>query len=215
MLGWPRRRTHLTAGATTPRCTTSSTCEIATLSRFIGCRLANPKAHDHFCRNDFYTQRGLQTTCYNATDLWDTDHPATDLVGTQYEEWLFRDRMLHIVDAHDAARPLMLFYTPHVAHLPLQVPPSYLEKFAALTKGTDETLCSGFQAPTRPPVTGYVNPEASPWSCRAQYHAAVNLLDDNIGDVVAAMRKRGMWDRTLMVFSSVRSGWFLRPEARS
>ena len=114
--------------------------------------------------------------------------------------------MLHIVDTHDVARPLMLFYTPHVAHLPLQVPPSYLEKFAALTQGTDETLCSGFQAPTRPPVKGYVNPEGSPWSCRAQYHAAVNLLDDNIGDVVAAMRKRGMWDRTLMVFSSDNGG---------
>ena len=114
--------------------------------------------------------------------------------------------MLHIVDTHDVARPLLLFYTPHVAHLPLQVLPSYLEKFAALTKGTDETLCSGFQAPTRPPVKSYVNPEGSPWACRAQYHAAVNLLDDNIGEVVAAMRKRGMWGRTLMVFSSDNGG---------
>jgi hypothetical protein len=42
--------------------------------------------------------------------------------STQYEEYIFRDRLLSIVHEHDLARPLLLFYTPHVAHMPLQVP---------------------------------------------------------------------------------------------
>ena len=31
-------------------------------------------------------------------DFWDTDKPASHLNGTGYEEYLFRDRMLKILD---------------------------------------------------------------------------------------------------------------------
>ena len=76
----------------------------------------------------------MQSTCCSAanssynllTDLWDGDAPA-DLKalgvsgGDYYEEYLFKDRLLEIVDGHDADSPLALVYTPHVAHCPLQV----------------------------------------------------------------------------------------------
>ena len=76
----------------------------------------------------------MQSTCcsetnssYNLlTDLWDGDAPA-DLEalgvsgGDYYEEYLFKDRLLEIVDGHDTDSPLALIYTPHVAHCPLQV----------------------------------------------------------------------------------------------
>ncbi len=73
---------------------------------------------------------------------------------------MFRDRMLEIVQAHDSAAPLLLFYTPHVAHCPLQVPRDYLDRFAVLTNGTDETACSS-QTPS-------INPNGSQFACRAQ-----------------------------------------------
>jgi hypothetical protein len=47
---------------------------------------------------------------------------AAAFFSTQYEEYIFRDRLLRIVHEHNLARPLLLFYTPHVAHMPLQVP---------------------------------------------------------------------------------------------
>ena len=57
-------------------------------------------------------------------------------------EFLFRDRVLQILAGHDFdAAPLFLLYTPHVAHCPLQVPRDVLATYAALTEGTDETLC--------------------------------------------------------------------------
>ena len=85
--------------------------------------------------NDYYTARALQTRCTGTYDLWDTDRPSSAMRnGTKYEELLFRDRMLEIVVAHDMdAGPLLLFYAPHVAHLPLQSPPEYLERFIPLT----------------------------------------------------------------------------------
>ena len=63
----------------------------------------------------------MQTSCKDTTDLWDTDQPAFNLTNTGYEEYLFRDRMVALVGLHDPSTPLMLFYTPHAAHCPLQV----------------------------------------------------------------------------------------------
>ena len=44
------------------------------------------------------------------------------------------------------------------------------------------------------------------FACRAQYAASVALLDDVVGNVTAAMLGRGMWDGTLMIFSSDNGG---------
>ena len=82
-------------------------------------RLSTPRYFEH--KNDFWTMKAMQTKCSGTTDLWDTDHPAYELAGSAYEEYLFRDRLLDVVKAHDPTDPLLLFYTPHVAHCPLQV----------------------------------------------------------------------------------------------
>jgi arylsulfatase A-like enzyme len=116
------------------------------------------------------------------------------------------------VHEHDVALPLLLFYTPHVAHMPLQVPTEYLRRFRPLTAGGvgDEDQCGQFEFPCAPPnplvldpatgCTGGAN-TSNPcqFACRAQYAASVALLDDVLGNVTAAMVERGMWDNTLMI----------------
>ena len=149
-------------------------------------------------KNDFWSMKSMQTTCSGTYDLWDTDRPAFKLAGSAYEEYVFRDRMATIVAEHDPADPLLLFYTPHVAHCPLQVPADVLARFANLTDGTDETQCSA--------QTAAINPEGSSFSCRAQYAAMVSVLDDNLANVTAALKAKGMWDNTLMIFSSDNGG---------
>jgi len=149
-------------------------------------------------KNDYWTMKAAQTSCTNTWDLWDTDRPAYELAGSAYEEFLFRDRLLSIVEEHDATDPLMLFYAPHVAHCPLQVPESYLARFAAMTNGTDEQTCSV--------QTASINPQNSSFACRAQYAAMVAVLDDNIKNVTDALKAKGMWDNTLMIFSSDNGG---------
>ena len=107
-----------------------------------------------------------------------------------------------VLSAHDPSSPMMLFYTPHVVHCPLQVPPDYLEKFAKLTNGTDEKACHA--------QTPYINPTqqitGGGYACRAQYHAMVNVLDDNVANISALFKAKGMWDRLLIVFSSDNGG---------
>ena len=79
-------------------------------------------------KNSFWTQQLMQSSCQDiaplTVDLWSNGAPARTLNGTQYEEFMFRDRLLDVINGHDLdAAPLFLLYTPHAAHCPLQVGP--------------------------------------------------------------------------------------------
>ena len=139
----------------------------------------------------------MQSVCqkYNPiVDLWENNAtyagPARWSNGTAYEEFIFRDRVLDIIASHDAAQPLFLLYTPHVAHCPLQVPADWLAKF---NFSNDEAACAA-QTPYIFPGSG-----AGDFRCRAQYHAMVSLLDEVLGNITDALKARGLWDDTLMV----------------
>jgi arylsulfatase A-like enzyme len=103
-------------------------------------------------------------------DLWDTDHPAHDLVGTDYEEFIFRKRMQKIMDGHDPSTPLFLSYMSRLCHYPLEAPREYQEKFAFINQ-----------------------------TQRRVYHAMVAFLDDQLANVTGMFKAKGMWENTLMV----------------
>ena len=124
--------------------------------------------------NNYYSE--IMGTCDNKTgivDFWDTDKPAYEANGTDYEEALFKQRVLDIINNHNTSTPLFLYYAAHIVHTPLQVPKSYLLKF------------------------NFIDNED-----RRSYHAMVNYLDDVIGEVVDALKNKGMWDNTLFVVNS-------------
>lgn len=134
--------------------------------------------------NDYYTEKAGQCS-YNSTraspvDLWDTDKPAHGINGTgpdNYEEGLFKQHVLDVISKHDPSSPLFLYYAPHIVHTPLQVPNAYLEKFSFIDNRD-----------------------------RQYYHAMVNYLDDVVGDLVSALKGRGMWENLLFVASSDNGG---------
>ncbi|KAL3938478.1 MAG: hypothetical protein SGARI_001731 [Bacillariaceae sp.] len=113
--------------------------------------------------------------------------------------------MLDIIDDHAAKnkngpkQPLFLFYAPHVAHCPLQVPEEYLDQFDFMDN--DEAMC---QAQT----STIVGPDDKPkkYSCRKQYHAMVKMLDDVVGSLVERFKAHGMWDNALVVMTSDNGG---------
>ena len=134
--------------------------------------------------NDYYTETAggcmYNKTMMHPVDLWDTDKPATGVNGTgpdNYEEGLFKQHILDVVAKHDTSQPLFLYYAPHIVHTPLQVPDSYLQKFSFIDNKD-----------------------------RQYYHAMVNYLDDVVGDLVSALKSRGMWDNLLFVTSSDNGG---------
>jgi hypothetical protein len=97
-----------------------------------------------------YNHRGdIPLPSETIVDFWNTDQPANQLNGTGYEEHLFRDRMVEILNAHPAGSPLYLNYDSKVAHYPQQAPKEYQEKFAFIQDSEN----------------------------RKMYHAMVNYLD--------------------------------------
>ena len=127
--------------------------------------------------NDYYNEFLDFCEHKKTIDMWENDSPASNLNGTDYEEAIFRDRVLEILGEHDQSIPLFLFYAPHLIHTPLQVPKRYLDMFSFIEdKG------------------------------RQYYHAMVYYLDEVIGEIVTELKFRGLWDNTLVVVSSDNGG---------
>ena len=131
--------------------------------------------------NDFYTEiDGRPCNKTHIVDIWDTDKPAYGKNGTgpdNYEEGLFKERLLEVVNNHDSSKPLFLYYAPHIVHAPLEVPERYQQKFSFIDDHD-----------------------------RQIYHAMVNYLDDVVGELVDALKRKGLWDNLLFVASSDNGG---------
>lgn len=102
---------------------------------------------------------------------------------------------MNVIEKHNHTEsPLMMFYAPHVAHCPLQVPKFYYDKFGWMTD--DEGECA------KQTVKGLhtIDPHHPnlEYKCRQQYHAMVNIMDEVVGNLTAAIKaKPGMWENTL------------------
>lgn len=97
-----------------------------------------------------------------------------------YEEALFTERVKEVIHDHDTDDPLFLFWSMHLVHMPLQVPEAYLAKFAHVDD-----------------------------SYRRSMHAMSNYLDDELGEVIEALKQKGMWEDTLVVFHADNGGEIL------
>ena len=146
----------------------------------------------HARRQDFWTEakQGCGTKKAPATvvDMWLNQGPGigyngsqacsqTEQAGCAYQDDVFTQRVLDIIANYTGDAPLFLFWAPHAPHDPYQAPDAYLSKFAKIDQ-----------------------PE------RQFYSAMVNLLDDNVGKVVAALKAKGLWDNMLLVGTSDNGG---------
>jgi arylsulfatase A-like enzyme len=101
-----------------------------------------------------------------------------------YEEVLFADRLKSIVTTHSAAgdaaagahgtddgatAPLFLVYAARIAHYPIQAPAAYQEL---------------------PHIAAIETPH------RMVYHAQIEYLDDQLGNLTALYKQHGMWNNT-------------------
>lgn len=97
-----------------------------------------------------------------------------------YEDVLFSRYLCAAVETHQSSVPLFVFFAPHSAHTPMQAQETTLARFDLIARRGDD----------------------KPEHTRQTYTAMVAEGDAAIGDVVAAFRARGLWERTLMVYSS-------------
>jgi len=130
--------------------------------------------------NDYYTERDGQCNKTPVVDLWDTDKPAWGVNGTgpdNYEEALFTERVLKVINNRDTTKPLFLYYAPHIVHTPLEVPDRYVNMFSFIDDHD-----------------------------RQYYHAMTKYLDDFIGELTSTLKDKGLWDNLLWVTSSDNGG---------
>lgn len=126
-----------------------------------------------------YTQRApaIKSNITDLVDLWDTNGPAHGKNGT-YSAFLYSGYVVDVINAHDISKPLFVYMAYQNTHQPLEVPESYREPYKQLTNN----------------------------SKRISYYGMATALDEGVGNITEALKTRGIYDNTLIVFSTDNGG---------
>ncbi|CAH1277493.1 ARSJ [Branchiostoma lanceolatum] len=126
---------------------------------------------------DYWTHRrpnlyAKDLTAYHGLDLRDQDLPVLDQNGT-YSTNLFAHKAIEIILNHQQNKPMFLYLPFQAVHSPIEAPKEYIEKY----KNAKNTLVR-------------------------IYAAMVTAMDEAIGNVTNALIKTGMWNNTVLIFST-------------
>ncbi|GFS12535.1 arylsulfatase B [Elysia marginata] len=91
---------------------------------------------------------------------------------------MYTERIRRIIQDHDTSKPLFLYLPYQNVHEPLEVPKNYSELYPNIK---DEK--------------------------RKVFSGMVTALDDAVGDVVANLKRKGIYNNTLIVFTADNGGW--------
>lgn len=105
--------------------------------------------------------------------------------GGVYFTELLAQKTVDVIHAADPEKPLFLYYTPTAPHSPLLVPEHYKDR------------CPGVETNN----TDLLVPEGRMLIC-----AMVAALDDAVFNITQALKDKGMWEDTLVVYYSDNGG---------
>ncbi|XP_060551406.1 arylsulfatase J-like [Ruditapes philippinarum] len=127
---------------------------------------------------DHYTHRATFNKM-EGYDLMENDKRAdmSKYNGT-YSTTLFTNKVKQIIQKHNPEKPLFIYLPYQAVHGPLQVPDKYIRM--------------------------YKNPFVN--ETRETYAGMVTCMDQGIGQIVKSLKKKGMWNNTLLIFSSDNGG---------
>ena len=111
-----------------------------------------------------------------AVDYWKNDAP--DPRNGTYDSYHYRDDLTNIVNNHNVEDPLFIYLPLHNVHTPLQAPDEWLNIYPA------NSTCKE----------------------RHTLQAMVSVADNVTGHLVELLKKKGMWDNTIMVVSADNGG---------
>ncbi|CAH1273824.1 ARSB [Branchiostoma lanceolatum] len=116
-------------------------------------------------------------TVLGGLDLRD-DKEVVKTKDGEYSTYFFTDRIVDIIEKNPLGLPLFLYLPFQNVHEPLQVPKRF------------EDMYSNVQNENRRIFLGMVS-----------------AMDEAIGNVTMAMKKAGLWDNTLLIFTADNGGW--------
>ncbi|WP_305982957.1 arylsulfatase [Roseivirga thermotolerans] len=107
---------------------------------------------------------------------------------TDYAPQKMQEKALEFIKNRDKESPFLLYYASPLPHVPLQVPQPYVEKYRDII-GEEEPYLG---------QNGYF-PHPYP---KAAYAGMINYLDDQVGELVALLKQEGIYENTLIIFTS-------------
>jgi len=118
----------------------------------------------------------------NSTKIKDLGAPVKDLScneTTCYSTHVFTHEVERIIKNHNPAEPLFIYLPYQAVHGPLQAPASYILPYENKFGGNKDRIMDA---------------------------AMVSAMDEGIGNITRAMKKAGLWNDTLLVFSTDNGG---------
>ncbi|KAK3780894.1 hypothetical protein RRG08_052051 [Elysia crispata] len=134
------------------------------------------------CMEDYYRHTsGWLDNKHYYLDLRDNNGPVRTEDG-HYSTHTFTERAENIISRHatnasSSSSPLFLYMAYQAVHWPLQVPEAYEKKYSFIK---DEK--------------------------RRKYAGMVDTLDEGVRNITRALRQAGMWENTILVFSTDNGG---------
>ncbi len=101
-------------------------------------------------------------------------------------ELMLREALGFVRESKDS--PFFLYFASPIPHVPLQAPQDWVEHYRKKFGPEEPYLGDKGYFPNRTP--------------RATYAAMVSYLDEQVGDIVAELKAQGVYDNTLILFSS-------------
>ena len=131
---------------------------------------------------DYYTHKngyGFPGRGFGGLDGYDlrrNEEIAHDAAGN-YSTFLFTNEAVNIISSHEADRSLFLFVAYQAVHSPLEVPEQYTEQYKDIKD-----------------------------PARRTYAGMVSCMDEGIGNITQALQEYGLWNDTVLFFSTDNGG---------
>lgn len=106
-------------------------------------------------------------------DMFDDDVPALEVKDSQiFSDFRYRKRAVELINEHDTSTPFFLYLSLQSPHAPFEAP----EEFAARYGDPNDDL--------------------------SVYYGMLSVVDFSVGVIVEALHSKGMYENTIIIFSS-------------
>ena len=143
---------------------------------FYGYYNADEDYFTHSCGAAYVDPKTHKHVGMKGVDFRDNKDPALDKNGA-YSTHVFTQQAEKLIVGHNTSEPFFLYMAYQAVHGPLEAPQKYIDMCSHITRSDRQIFCGMMKA-----------------------------LDEGIGNITARLKATGMWDTTLIVFTTDNGG---------